>query len=55
MDQFRIDEQAGNVYELNNRGEAYIFIGKLNGRTKNEFFRDLIEAREFNDDLENEE
>ena len=34
MEQFRIDEQTGSVYELNSRGDAYLFVGKLNGRTK---------------------
>ena len=54
MEQFRIDEQTGSVYELNSRGDAYLFIGKLNGRTKKKFFIDLLETHEANDDLENE-
>ena len=29
MEQFRIDEQTGSVYELNSRGDAYLFVGKL--------------------------
>ena len=54
MEQFRIDEQTGSVYELNSRGDAYLFIGKLNGRTKKKFFIDLLETHEANDDLKNE-
>lgn len=36
-DQYRVDETNG-VFEL--RGDAYFFIGKLNGRTLAEFLAD---------------
>jgi hypothetical protein len=32
--------ESGSVYEFDEESNAYIFIGKLNGRTKKQFLAD---------------
>jgi len=39
MEQYRFD-QYGSVYEYSKEHKAYVFIGKLNGRTKKQFIKD---------------
>jgi len=39
MEKYRFD-QYDSVYEYDKRQKAYVFIGKLNGRTKKEFIKD---------------
>tara|TARA_R110000851_G_scaffold187039_1_gene336519 strand:+ start:448 stop:576 length:129 start_codon:yes stop_codon:yes gene_type:complete len=38
MDLYRFENDS--VYEYSNTAKAYIFIGKLNGRTKKQFIND---------------
>lgn len=40
MENFRIYEETGNVYER--EGNSFLFIGKLNGKTADEFFDKLF-------------
>lgn len=47
MENFRVDNETGNVYEFDAQQNAFVFIGKLNGRTEEEFFDKL-----FNEDDE---
>ena len=49
MKNFRIDEQTGSVYKLNAQQDAFVFIGKLNGRTEDQFFCDLFNNNEDDD------
>lgn len=39
MEQYRFD-QYGSVFVYDNQAEAYVFAGKLNGRTESEFISD---------------
>lgn len=39
MEQYRFDEY-GSVYEYSAKNHAYLFIGKLNGRTREQFLAD---------------
>lgn len=47
MENFRVNHATGHVYEFDAQQNAFIFIGKLNGRTEEEFFYEL-----FNEDDE---
>lgn len=44
MEKYRFDHQYDSVYEYSEAAQAYVFIGKLNGRTDEEFVRDYEEA-----------
>lgn len=35
MDQYRVE--SGSVYEYDKEQNAYVFIGKLNGKTRKQF------------------
>lgn len=35
MDKYRVE--SGSVYELDEEQNAYVFIGKLNGKTRKQF------------------
>ncbi len=39
MEQYR-EDGYGAVYELDNEANAYVFVGKLNGDTLEEFIED---------------
>lgn len=41
-ERYRFD-QYDSVYEYDEKAHAYIFCGKLNGRTETEFIRDYEE------------
>ena len=41
IDRFRFDN-CGSVFEYSEEHHAYIFIGKLNGRSEQEFIEDVI-------------
>ncbi len=45
MEQFKVNDATGEVYEFSAEADAYVFIGNLNGRTEKEFFEER-EARE---------
>lgn len=38
MEKYRFE--SGSAYEYSNQQKAYVFIGKLNGRTKKQFIAD---------------
>ena len=44
MNEYRINESTGEVYEWSDSAEAYIFIGNLNGRTERQFIEDMQES-----------
>lgn len=52
MEKFRFD-QYGSVYEYDKDLKAYVFVGKLNGRTQKEFISDLKELRQTKDQKAN--
>jgi len=41
IERFRFDNY-GSVFEYSEEHHAYIFIGKLNGRSEQEFIEDVI-------------
>lgn len=47
MENFRVDRETGNVYER--EGHSFIFIGKLNGKTEEEFFDELFNEADSDD------
>ena len=51
MEKYRFDHQTGSVYQYDGE-KAYVFIGKLNGRTEAEFIRDIEERELIADDGE---
>jgi hypothetical protein len=40
MEKYRFDHAYGSVYKYSNDQKAYVFIGKLNGRTEKQFIED---------------
>jgi hypothetical protein len=48
MTRYRTD-QYGSVYEYSAEHDAYLFIGKLNGRTVGEFFSDMNDLDDIQD------
>lgn len=42
--------ESGSVYEFCDKQKAYVFIGKLNGRTKKQFIADYENERMHADD-----
>ena len=52
-EKFRFDHAYDSVYEYSAAAQAYVFIGKLNGRTEKEFIRDYEERQMFTGDESN--
>lgn len=49
MDKYRFDDSTESVYEYSDFHSAYVYIGKLMGRTHKQFIEDY-EEMEFNDE-----
>jgi hypothetical protein len=44
-EQYRFDHAYDSVYEYSNEQQAYVLIGKMNGRTEEEFVNDYEERQ----------
>jgi hypothetical protein len=47
---YRFDHQTGAVYAFDESQNAYFFIGRMNGRTEQQFINDIEECELLDDD-----